>query len=425
MIQVLQIGGGLILLAVFAQGCLAVYTQFSRAVQTRRLNAMRLDLFKAQTEVVLKKAELDRRTSELTWSGKRKFRVVEKKIENKRGDICSFHLAPHDGGALAPFSPGQFLTFELTIPGQPRPVVRCYSLSDSPLALQNYRVTIKLLLPPEDSEVEVPGGVSSGFFHSSVSEGDVVDVMAPNGQFVLDLQSERPVVLIAGGVGLTPVLSMLKWLSDKNSHRETWIFYAARNGEDIAFQDEIREIVSRHDNFHSVFVFSKPTDQCVEGVDFDCSGFVTTDLLKQHLSSSNYEFYVCGPPPMMELLTVQLSDWGVPDDDIHFEAFGPASVKKVAHAGADEPTATGGVTVEFARSGKSVVWTREHGTLLELAEASDVRINCGCRAGNCGSCATAVKRGNVSYVSKSATDPAHGTALVCIALPDGDLVLDV
>lgn len=423
MIQVLQIGGGLILLAVFAQGCLAVYNQFSRAVQTRRMNAMRLDLFQAQTDALLKQAELDRQTSELTWSGKRKFRVVEKKIENKRGDICSFHLAPHDGGALAPFSPGQFLTFELAIPGQARPVVRCYSLSDSPMALQNYRVSIKRLSPPPDADL--PGGLSSGFFHTSVDEGDVVDVMAPNGQFVLDLQSERPVVLIAGGVGLTPVLSMLKWLSDKNSHRETWIFYAARNGEDIAFQEEIREITTRHDNFHAVFVFSKPTDQCVEGVDFDCTGFVTTDLLKQHLSSSNYEFYVCGPPPMMELITGQLSEWGVPDDDIHFEAFGPASVGKVTQADAHERTVPGSVTVEFARSGKSVTWTREHGTLLELAEASDVRINCGCRAGNCGSCATAVKRGKVSYVSKSATDPAHGTALVCIALPDGDLVLDV
>lgn len=423
MIQVLQIGGGLILLAVFAQGGLAVYNQFSRAVQTRRMNAMRLDLFQAQTDALLKQAELDRQTSELTWSGKRKFRVVEKKIENKRGDICSFHLAPHDGGALAPFSPGQFLTFELAIPGQARPIVRCYSLSDSPMALQNYRVSIKRLSPPPDAGL--PGGLSSGFFHTSVDEGDVVDVMAPNGQFVLDLQSERPVVLIAGGVGLTPVLSMLKWLSDKNSHRETWLFYAARNGEDIAFQEEIREIITRHDNFHAIFVFSKPTDHCVEGVDFDCTGFVTTDLLKQHLSSSNYEFYVCGPPPMMELITGQLSDWGVPDDDIHFEAFGPASVRKVTQADAHERTVPGSVTVEFARSGKSVTWTREHGTLLELAEASDVRINCGCRAGNCGSCATAVKRGKVSYVSKSATDPAHGTALVCIALPDGDLVLDV
>lgn len=423
MIQVLQIGGGLILLAVFAQGCLAVFTQFSRTIQTRRLDAMRLKQFQVQTDALLQQAELDRRASELTWSGKRKFRVVEKKIENKRGDICSFHLAPHDGGALAPFSPGQFLTFELTIPGQARPVVRCYSLSDSPMALQSYRVTIKRLPPP--SNADLPAGLSSDFFHSSISEGDVVDVMAPNGQFVLDLQSERPVVLIAGGVGLTPVLSMLKWLSDKNSHRETWIFHAARNGEDIAFQEEIREIVARHDNFHAVFVFSKPTDQCVEGVDFDCSGFVTTDLLKQHLKSSNYEFYICGPPQMMELITGQLADWGVPEDDIHFEAFGPASVRKVAHVGADEHTATAGVTVEFARSGKSVIWTRERGTLLELAEASDVRINCGCRAGNCGSCATAVKRGNVSYVSKSATDPAHGTALVCIALPDGDLVLDV
>ncbi|MEP3047259.1 MAG: 2Fe-2S iron-sulfur cluster-binding protein [Roseibium sp.] len=424
MIQVLQIGGGLVLFAVFAQGCLAVYGQFSRIFLERRMASKRLDQFEIQAKDILEQAELNRRTSELTWSGKRKFRIVSKRQENKCGDICSFYLAPHDGGSLPPFSPGQFLTFELTIPGQLKPVVRCYSLSDSPAALNTYRVTIKRIPPPPDAPSDLPGGLSSGFFHSSLNEGDVVDVLAPSGQFVLNLQSERPVVLIAGGVGLTPVLSMLKWLSDKNSHRETWIFYAARNGEDIAFQEEIREIAARHDAFHAVFAYSRPTDRCVEGVDFDCSGFVTTDLLKHYLKSSNYEFYICGPPPMMELITAQLSEWGVPDEDINFEAFGPASVKKTSHAGSDDQTSDKELTIEFARSGKSVTWTAAQGTILDLAEENGVTISCGCRAGNCGTCATAVKRGNVSYVAKSANTPAQGTALVCIAQPDGDLVLD-
>ncbi len=424
MIQVLQIGGGLVLLAVFVQGCLAVYGQFSRIVQERRMAAQRLEQFQSQAKDILQQAELDRRASELTWSGKRKFRIISKKQENKCGDICSFYLAPHDGGSLPPFSPGQFLTFELAIPGQAKPVVRCYSLSDSPATLKTYRVSIKRIPPPRDASIDLPAGLSSGFFHSSLKEGDVVDVLAPSGQFVLNLQSERPVVLIAGGVGLTPVLSMLKWLSDKNSHRETWIFYAARNGEDIAFQDEIRKIVAQHDNFHAVFAYSRPTADCVEGVDFDCAGFVTTDLLKQYLNSSNYEFYICGPPPMMEMLTAQLSDWGVPDEDINFEAFGPASVKKIKHVSSEQDTGDKELTVEFARSGKSVTWTTAHGTILDLAEENGVTISCGCRAGNCGTCATAVKSGNVSYVAKSANAPAHGTALVCIAQPDGDLVLD-
>ncbi|QDG78492.1 2Fe-2S iron-sulfur cluster binding domain-containing protein [Labrenzia sp. PHM005] len=424
MIQVLQIGGGLVLLTVLVQGCLAVYGQFSRIVQERRMAAKRLEQFQSQAKNIFQQAELDRSTSELTWSGKRKFRIVSKIPENKSGDICSFYLAPHDGGSLPPFSPGQFLTFELQIPGQAKPVVRCYSLSNSPANLKTYRVSIKRIPPPPDASINLPAGLSSGFFHSSLNEGDVVDVLAPSGQFVLNLRSERPVVLIAGGVGLTPILSMLKWLSDKNSHRETWIFYAVRNGEDIAFRDEIRKIITQHDNFHAVFAYSRPTEECVEGVDFDCAGFVTTDLLKQYLNSSNYEFYICGPPPMMEMLTAQLSDWGVPDEDINFEAFGPASVKKTQHVSSEQDTGDKELTVEFARSGKSVTWTAANGTILDLAEENGVTINCGCRAGNCGTCATAVKSGNVSYVAKSASTPAQGTALVCIARPEGDLVLD-
>ena len=424
MIMALQIAGSLILITAFLQGAFAVYQQVSRYAQGRRLHAKRLGLVQLQLENTVKQNEIVRKASELTWSGKRKFRVISRTQENKSADICSFHLAPHDGGTLAPFEPGQFLTFELAIPGQARPVVRCYSLSDSPLQLDRYRVSIKRVPPPPGAPESTPGGLSSGFFHSDIKEGDVVDVLAPNGRFHLKTQSDRPVVLIAGGVGITPVLSMLKWLAGKNSHRETWIFYAARNGQDIAFQDEIRKAIANKPNFHAVFVFSHPSENCVEGSDYDCAGFLTADVMKRYLASSNYEFYICGPPPMMEMTTKQLDEWGVPEEDIHFEAFGPASVKKVAPPPSDQKTGLSGVTVEFARSGRTVTWTPEDGTVLELAEAHDVTISCGCRAGNCGSCATAIKSGSVSYQTKSASKPPQGTALVCIAKPDGNLVLD-
>ncbi len=421
----LQICGGLIVLAALLQAGTGLVAQFNGAVRNRKMDQRKFEFFGERANIMIKRAEVDRQRTELTWSGKRKFRIAERRIENKAGDICSFYLAPHDGGALPPFQPGQFLTFELKIPDQPVPIVRCYSLSDSPLERDRYRVSIKRQGPPPKAEPGTPGGLSSNFFHDSLKEGDVVDVDAPNGGFHLDTHSDRPVALIGGGVGLTPVLSMLKYLADTDSHRETWFFYGVRNGEDIALRDEIEEIIENNSHFHSVIVYSAPTDECVEGKDYDATGYLNVDVMKNYLGTSNYEFYICGPPPMMDATTTQLIEWGVPEEDIHFEAFGPATVKKVSKGDGDHAAGGASYKVEFARSGKSVTWSDGDGTILDLAEANGIRISSGCRAGNCGTCSTALKDGKVDYVSKPATKPAKGTALVCIACPDGDVALDV
>jgi ferredoxin-NADP reductase len=423
MIQALQIGGALIVTAALLQGVLALYSQIARDFRARQADTLRLSRFRVQTEQLLRRADADRRKSELSWSGKRKFRISRKQAENKTGSICSFHLTPHDGGSLPPFEPGQFLTFELNIPGQAQPVVRCYSLSDSPEDLSHYRITVKRIGASENEDC--PEGIASGFFHNRIGTGDVVDVLAPNGQFVLDTHSDRPVVLIAGGVGVTPLLSMLKYLNDNNSQRETWFVYAARNGEELACRDEIEQIISNNSHFHSLFVFSDPTEECVEGQDYDCAGRPTVELLKEHLKSSNYQFYLCGPAPMMELMTRQLCGWGIPDRDIHFEAFGPATVKTIQKDAGSGETPSESVGVKFARSGLSADWREEDGSLLDLAEAHHLKVNSGCRAGNCGTCATALKTGKVTYMATPASEPAGGTVLLCIARPDGDVTIDI
>jgi uncharacterized protein len=417
-----QVCGGLIVVAALLQAAIALISQLETALHRRRIDQQKLIAFIAQTETLIKRSEIDRQRAELTWSGKRKFRIVKRRVENIAGDICSFYLEPHDGGVLPPFLPGQFLTFELNIPDHPVPVVRCYSLSDSPTVRERYRLTIRRMQPPPNAGSEVAGGLSSSFFHNSLKEGDVVDVLAPNGGFYLDTQSDRSVVLIAGGVGITPLLSMLKWLAHTRSSRETWLFYAVRNSRDIALLDEIREIVENNTHFHLIIIYSEPTGQCVKGSDYHCAGFLSVDVLRRYLKTSNYEFYICGPPPMMESIMRQLTDWGVPDAEIHFEAFGPASVKRVTNL--EQASDTGGMKVEFTRSRKSCVWTRAAGTLLELAEANGVRINSGCRVGNCSTCVTALKRGEVTYLARPASKPVQGSALVCIAYPDGDVALD-
>jgi ferredoxin-NADP reductase len=421
----LQLCGMSIVGAVLLQAGIALFAEVDHTLRRRRMDTGRLAAFTKQADILIRRAETSRDRAELTWSGKRKFRVVKRRIENQAKDVCSFYLGPHDGGALPPFLPGQFLTFELNVPDHPVPIVRCYSLSDSPMGRDRYRVSVKRLRPAANADPGISPGLASSYFHDSLREGDIVDVRAPAGGFHLDTASERSAVFIAGGIGITPVLSMFKWLADAGSRRTAWFFLAVRNGNDIALHNEIRDVANRNkQQFHLVTLYSDPTEQCVEGQDYDCKGYLNIDVLKRHLQTSNYEFYICGPPPMMEATVKALLDWGVPEVDIHFEAFGPASVKRVQKQEQNGESAGAGFKVELARSRKSLVWTKEMGSLLELAEANGIRINSGCRAGNCGTCVTAVKHGSVSYLVKPPSIPAPGSALVCIAHPAGDIVLD-
>lgn len=423
MTTALQIGGVAIIALACLQALLALVSHFLRNHQSRQYEAAKLERFRAETGLLLKEAAGGLRRKSDSWSGKRKFRISKKQIENKAGSICSFYLTPHDGGALPSYEPGQFLTFELNIPGQSKPVVRCYSLSDAPGSQDQYRITVKHLRGSE--ETAKPDGVCSTFFHQMLQVGDVIDVLAPNGQFVLDVQSDRPVVLIAGGVGVTPLLAMLKWLDATASHREVHFVYCARNAEEIAGVEEIREVIARHNNFHLVRFFSSPTKGCKKGRDFDHQGTLSVADLRELAGALNHQYYVCGPPPMMDTIVHQLLDAGVPEGDVHFEAFGPATVRSVAAQEQANIGSSGDVPVKFSRSGKLVAWTDADGSLLDLAEQEGIAVACGCRAGNCGTCATALKAGKVSYFTRPASTPATGSVLLCIARPDGEVELDI
>ncbi len=130
---------------------------------------------------------------------------------------------------------------------------------------------------------------------------------------------------------------------------------------------------------------------------------------------------------MMEAVTKDLKEWGVSDSDVKFEAFGPATIKRKSPSKpAQEAMAAAGdgIEVEFERSGKTLHWKPEHGSLLEFAEANDISIDSGCRAGNCGTCVTAVKEGEVSYLSEPGAQIDEGSCLTCIAVPSGRLILD-
>ena len=384
----------------------------------RRLSVLRSqesEIFRARLDAIRNPLVQLVGKAEGQWVGYRKFRIVRKQLE--ADSICSFYLAPHDGRPLPPYLPGQYLTFRLDIPGQNKPVTRCYSLSDGPTHEDYYRVTIKKQSAPPN-KAEVPAGLASTFFHDGLSEGDLIDLKAPSGQFHLRVDTQAPVVLIGGGIGLTPMLSMLNYIAATKSRREVWFFYGIRNGREHVMKQHLREVGANHPNIRVVTCYSDPLKEELEGADFDYAERVSIDLLKRVLGVNNFDFYVCGPPPMMESITKGLYDWGVPEDRVHFEAFGPASVKKVtANSPAIVPSSATALTVAFKRSGKTLEWTGAAGSLLELAEANGIALDAGCRAGNCGTCSIAVIDGEVNYVTQpgAAIDP--GTCLACLALP--------
>ena len=404
------IAGGLIQLGLVTAG------NFRRLIGQSRQANVTLELLETELETM---RDLRRRKAEsgLPWNGWRKFIVAKKVMECT--DICSFYLAPHDKKSLPDFLTGQYLTFRIDVPGQNKPVVRCYSLSDSPRR-DAYRITIKRIQPRDK---DTPPGLVSSFFHDHLNEGDILDVKAPSGQFCLD-PAGGGVVLIGCGIGVTPVLSMLNTLVTQGSRRDIWFFNGVRNRAEHVMKEHLETIARENPNVYLHVCASKPDRDYELGRDYQHEGRISIELLKELLPSSNFDFYLCGPGPMMREVTEGLKEWGVPETNIHYETFGPSSVKKIAAVVAPGAAVPTGFAIQFKKSGKTLHWCGDHTSILDLAEANGISIPSGCRAGSCGTCQVAVFSGEIDYIDKSDFETDHGTRLTCIGAPKSDLVLD-
>jgi ferredoxin-NADP reductase len=353
------------------------------------------------------------------WNGVRKFTVARKVAECE--DTFSFYLEPHDRRPIPGFKPGQYLTFQLSIPGVSKSLVRCYSLSDCARS-SHYRVTIKRCPPPPGTDH--PPGVVSSFFSDFVREGDILDVKAPSGHFYLDLEKEKPVVLISGGVGITPMIAMANALIQCGSSREVWFFFGCRSSRDHMLRAETLALGNGYSNFNLRICYSRPDAGDVKGRDYHHEGRVTGELIRGLLPSQNYQFYLCGPSSFMESITDALADWGIPDSAVHFEAFGPASIKRKAIVAVKQQKPADSFAVTFSKSGLSVLWSGGFDSLLDAADSCGIRIDAGCRSGNCGSCLVAVKAGEVEYLRAPGIDPEVGSCLACICKPKGELLIE-
>jgi ferredoxin-NADP reductase/MOSC domain-containing protein YiiM len=364
-----------------------------------------------------------RRTPERAWQGFRTF-VVDRKVPESQ-IITSFYLVPEDGKPLPIYMPGQFLTFRLSIPGHSKPVIRTYTLSECPCHAEYYRVTIKREPPPEDPAI-ISG---SNYFHNLVEPGIRLQVAAPRGDFFLDPQKETPVVLLSGGVGLTPMISMLNAIVDSGKKRPTWFVHGTRNGIHHAMCKHMRRVAEENDNIAVHIRYSQPRPEDVKGRDYDSTGHVNLDLLKRLLPNKNMDFYLCGPPPFMNSLMKDLWKWGVPQSRIRFELFGPAALlqEETRPKRRQKKRAAGKKAYEivFSHSGITAKWDPESENLLDFAEEQGVFPDFSCRSGICHSCMYELSQGEVDYTFEPLDPPYPGQILLCCSHPKSNLVIDV
>ena len=399
------IGLAILLLAVM-QALLLTWNLLARVRRERTLAAQQKEMWSYRVATAkVQLLQMEQRTQN-AWNGFRKFEVKRKEYENESKSICSFYLWPHDDKPLPPFQPGQFLTFSVKPPSAKAPILRCYSLSERPLT-DYYRVTIRKL----------SDGLSSCYFHNTVQEGDYLNVRPPSGVFHIEPKGSTPLVMIAGGVGVTPFLSMFRSIATQAPGREAWLFYSSQSISDLVNPAELERVATQGRNLHLHFCITGEK-QATEPLTLRNVHHerITTDLLDRLLPSLNYHFYLCGPEPMMLGMEKALKQWGVKSDRIHYENFEPPK----------PPTkATRDLEVTFKQSDKSLAWDSALGSLQQFAQAHDIPIPMSCGAGNCGTCKTAIREGEVEYFSKPGlADLDDGECLTCVCIPKTNLVLD-
>ncbi|MFC4971536.1 NO-inducible flavohemoprotein [Paenibacillus sp. GCM10023248] len=251
------------------------------------------------------------------WKDFKRFRIARKVEESDV--ITSFYLMPEDGAVLPAFEPGQYVSVKLEIPGEEYTHIRQYSLSDAP-GKPYYRISVKR----EDSLADRPGGKVSVYLHEAMKEGDALLLSAPAGDFTLDQTDTRPVVLISGGVGLTPMVSMLNTLVKAGSNRPITFIHAAQNSHHHAFKAHVKQLASERPSLSAYWCYNQPTEADRAANAYHKEGYIDLNWLQSIVPAREASFYFCGPVPFMKGVNSALRDWGVPDGDRHYEFFGPA-----------------------------------------------------------------------------------------------------
>ena len=238
----------------------------------------------------------------------RSLRLVEKKSESE--DVTSFVFEARDGGPLPAFEPGQHLPIELTIPGANEPARRTYSLSSAPMD-DRYRITVK----------REPKGLVSRYIHDTVEPGSIIESRHPAGDFMMTCNI-CPLVLISAGVGITPMVSILRAVAAENSSRPVWFVHGARDSRHHPLAGEVRDLATDRSNIEVHVLYSRPLPEDTIGTHYDAKGRITGKLLAKLMNNVDAHYFLCGPTSFMAQIRTDLEEQSIPAEQVHYETFG-------------------------------------------------------------------------------------------------------
>ncbi|MCU0305867.1 MAG: 2Fe-2S iron-sulfur cluster-binding protein [Thermoanaerobaculales bacterium] len=320
-------------------------------------------------------------------------------------DITTFRMARPEG---FDFAAGQFTSVRVNIDG--KPVIRCYSISSAPEATGYFEISVKRQ------------GLMSGTLHATVRPGSQLSVMPPSGGFAYPTGDDRPLALIAGGVGITPLVSMLRHAVHAEPTRPVTLLYSVHTHRDVAFRDELRLIARRHPQARVVITATRgPHDAGM------LSGRIDRRMIEGHVADlANTVFMICGPGPMIEAMSATLAELGVPAGQIRSEAFEAAVASTAAQPSAADSAAPAAAFALRLVDRDTTVEVPDRTTLLDACEAAGIDLPSACRAGVCGTCKARLVDGSVRCDSELLSDDerAEGYILPCVSWPESDCAME-
>jgi ferredoxin-NADP reductase len=330
-------------------------------------------------------------------------------VEEVTHNVKTFRFKPPGGGKI-PFSylPGQFMTLHIVPQGIP--TRRSYTIASTPTWRDRIEITVKR----EDQ------GLVSRWLHDELNVSDEVEIEAPNGTFFFSGEEAESVVLIGGGVGITPMMSAVRYLTETNWLGKVYLILCFRAPRDFIFRKELAELEARNANLKLTVTMSSPGDEPWSGA----VGRIDAALLASAVPDiATRRAHICGPPSMMDAIKAALVGLGVPEAQIKTEAFG--TVKR-------DPTVKGDASTEvagkvFFQASDTTVPVPVGATILDAADEAGVFIDNACRSGTCGSCRIKLVSGSVRMAVEDALtkeDNADGYILACQAKIRGDVKID-
>ena len=347
----------------------------------------------------------DPATGKIRWLGKLRLAEVEQVTHN----VKTFRFTSTKPGEI-PFTylPGQFLT--LHIAPQGIPIKRSYTIASTPTWRDRIEITVK----------REPHGLVSRWLHDALQVGDEVEIEAPNGTFIFTGEQAERVVLVAGGVGVTPMMSVVRYLTEKKWLGRITLILSFRSPGDYIFREEIEKLKDQNSHLDVIVTMSDPAEVSWSGL----RGRITSSLLATAVQDfSTCYAHICGPVSMMESVKAALFGLGAAEVQVKTEAFG---------------TVTRNPTAKVARSTEvsGQIWFQASNlkvpvpldaTILEVADDAGVYIDNACRSGTCASCRVKLVSGKVNMPVEDALttqDKADGYILACQAKLLGDIAIE-